>query len=100
MGPRVPTSSRGGVDPISEPPSKSSFIDLASGHRQHGRDSIVGRDDELVPVEHHEHHETGPCKALVAVEQRVVARDPHGEDGSLVYELRVELLAPERSLGA
>jgi hypothetical protein len=86
------------VHPASEPDGHTSFVEFARGHRQHSGYGVVSRNLETESVQHHEHDEAGPGESLVAVNQYMVLGDPHSEDGSLVGELRVELLASKGGL--
>jgi len=88
------------LNPVSEPKGHANFVELARGHRQHRRYGVVSGNFETVSVQHHEHDEACPCEPLVAVDQRVVSGDPHGEDRGLVDELRVEVLISEGGLGS
>jgi len=89
---------RNDVHPASKPNGHTNFVDFARGHRQHRGYGVVSRNLETVPVQHHEHDEAGPGESLVAVNQWMVASDPHSEDRALVDELRVEVLASKGGL--
>jgi hypothetical protein len=87
---------RNDVEPASKPSGHTNFVEFARRHRQHRGYGVVSRNLETVPVQHHEHDEAGPGESLVAVNQWMVSGDPHSEDGGLVDELRVEVLASKR----
>lgn len=69
------------------------FIDFAGGDAEHLFHRVVGLDSQVPVVEQAEHGQTPPGEALVTVGQRMVTGDAHGQDGRLVDEVGVELVA-------
>lgn len=90
--------SDGGLDPSPDPFLYFSFADFTARDTEHDSDGVIRCRCNGVAVQREEHSERLPCQSLVAVDQRMVRSDTHGENGGLLLDGRIEVFASETRL--